>query len=81
MKTLPARSGGSAGLRGQIAGLDLMPGSHARIADGPPRPAYRMTYHSHLVYYEVYEQERAVQVLYVWHAARGTRPDLTRQRP
>ena len=64
------------GLRRAVGKLDLMPARHPTVTVRGRPPVHRFVYHSHLVYYEVDEPSRTVQVLRVWHGARNTRPDL-----
>ena len=67
-------------LRRFIAGLDVFPAGRTPVSTAPPRPAYAVAFErKRLVFYEIFEAEEVVRVLYVWHARRGTRPDLGRQ--
>lgn len=69
------------GLRRQIRSLSFLPERNPKAGTGTHRPIFRCVYRSHLIYYEVFESELVVQVLYVWHGARYNRPDLARQTP
>lgn len=60
--------------------LDTQPVGFVKVHDGPPRPAYQTPFErTRLVFYEVFDDEQVVRVLYLWHAARRDRPDLVRQ--
>ena len=70
----------SAALRRHIAELAGVPAGYTKASEGPPRPAYKRVFKkTYLVYHEVFEAERVVRVLYVWHGRRRDRPDLGRQ--
>ena len=67
-------------LRRSLHALGNMPKKFPVFADAPPRAVYR-THFEQLrhIYYEVFEAERVVRVLYVWHGHRDDTPDLARQ--
>ena len=67
-------------LRRFITALDTFPSGRQTISTRPPRPAYSVPFERRrLVIFEVFEAERVVRVLYVWHGYRKGRPDLGRQ--
>ena len=69
------------GLDEVYARLDVLPHRYPVVEATRqfPRPIRKIVYHSHLVFYEVFEPQAVVRVLYVWHAARGRLPDFARR--
>ena len=67
-------------LRRFLQTFGTMPGMHPVVAPPPPRAVHRTNFErKRYVYYEVFEADRIVRVLYVWHGGRDAGPDLLRQ--
>ena len=66
----------------QAGRLDTFPGAYRDVSDAPPRPVHAVpvrSARSYSLYFEVFEDEALVRVLYVWDNRRGTQPNLGRR--
>ncbi len=67
-------------LRRFLRKLGNMPTKFLVFAPPPPRAVHRTHFeHNRHVYYDVFETERIVRILYLWHGHRGETPDLDRR--
>ena len=60
-------------------GVRTFPHGYPVFSAAPPRESRVVVSKPYLIYYEIFEPDRVVRVLYFWHGRRGTRPDFARQ--
>ena len=63
--------------------LHTFPDAYRQVADGPPRPVHAVVVRgapNHVLYYDVFEEENAVRVLFVWDGRRRSGPDVSSRR-